>query len=120
MPMVGSLLCLRSKISQVPYSPPQANTLIIDKNGYIGDKKLSLDKTIYATLDNRADFSDKELGQVAIIVPEIGEVEIDGRIYPTVKIGTKTWMAENLQYSDSNLTYKSSFADSGKMTNFAT
>ena len=98
MPMVGSLLCLRSKISQVPYSPPQANTLIIDKNGYIGDKHVAKDLTYYAILDNRADFSQSELGQVTIIVPEIGSVEIGGRTYKTTKIGNQTWLAENLDY----------------------
>ena len=57
---------------------------------------MAKDLTYYATLDSRADFSDKELGQVTIIVPEIGSVEIGGRTYKTTKIGNQTWLAENL------------------------
>ena len=39
------------------------------------------------------------MGQVTIIVPEIGSVEIGGKTYKTTKIGNQTWLAENLDFT---------------------
>lgn len=88
--IVGSLLCFKNPITQVAYAPPSAFTLIIDKNGYIGSKQPAAGNTYYAYLDKQADFSESGLGQVNIIVPEIGSVEIGERTYKTTKIGNQT------------------------------
>lgn len=96
--IVGSLLCFKNPITQVAYAPPSAFTLIIDKNGYIDDKKPTSGNTYYAYLDKQADFSESGLGQV-----QIAEVKIGKRNYRTTTIGQKIWLAENLDYEFNGL-----------------
>lgn len=76
---------------------------VVDSNGYIG-----LDLTNffqyrgstyyynYAILSTGDDFSSKGLGQVTFYTPASNN--IGGRVYNTVVIGGKEWMAENLDF----------------------
>ena len=82
---------------------------IVDDNGYIGlrlndyfphDGGTFLDN--YAVVVSGADFSSAGLGQVTFLKP--GTDSIGGRTYPTVNIGGKTWMAENLDLRTDGIT----------------
>lgn len=103
--IVGSLLCIKSKISLVPYLPPQSNSLIIDNNGYIGYKQTAKDSTYYATLDSSADFSQSELGQVTIIekLNPIGNLVINGHEYGIIKLDNWLIIDRNLTEPIGNL-----------------
>jgi len=82
---------------------------IVDDNGYIGlrlndyfphDGGTFLDN--YAVVVSGADFSSAGLGQVTFLTP--GTDSIGGRTYPTVNIGGKLWMAENLDLRTDGIT----------------
>lgn len=82
---------------------------IVDDNGYIGlrlndyfphDGGTFLDN--YAVVVSGADFSSAGLGQVTFLTP--GSDSIGGRTYPTVNIGGKIWMAENLDLRTDGIT----------------
>lgn len=95
-------------ISNIVPIIPQPKIYVVDDNGYIG-----VDITNYfqysanvvynfAILATGNDYSQKGLGQV-VFAPS-GTNIIGGRTYPTVTIGGKTWLAENLDFKFSGLT----------------
>lgn len=76
---------------------------VVDSNGYIGfdltnffQYRGSTYYYNYAILSTGDDFSSKGLGQVAFYTPASNN--IGGRVYNTVVIGGKEWMAENLDF----------------------
>ena len=81
---------------------------VVDKNGYIGFDLTNYFQSAgatfyynYAILSAGDDFSDKGLGQVTFYATASNN--IGGRIYNTVVIGGKEWMAENLDFRFSGL-----------------
>lgn len=87
---------------------PVSKIYVVDNNGYIGydiTKYFRYDnQTIYynfAILATGNDFSQMGLGQVTL-TPASTDY-IGGREYRTVTIGGVTWMAENLDFRDSNI-----------------
>lgn len=83
--------------------PVSGGIKVVDKNGYIGGDFYGAyypqDYNFYnnfVIVDEKADFSNTELGQVTLLIP--GENEIGGRTYRTVTIGNQTWLAENLDF----------------------
>ena len=94
---MSNLLKYNRRKKIVPISPT-TDIVIVDKNGYIGEKRPNVNTVYFGYLDNFADFSEKGLGQVTIIPIVIGSVEIGGRTYKTTKIGNQEWLAENLDY----------------------
>ena len=83
--------------------PVSGGIKVVDKNGYIGgnfyDAYYPQSYNFYnnfVIVDEKADFSNTELGQVTLLTP--GEDEIGGKTYRTVTIGSQTWLAENLDF----------------------
>ena len=102
----NGVIVRQNTVKQVAYTPPQSSTLIIDKNGYIGDKQQAAGNTYYATVDSVADFSDEQLGQVTLLFPKDDEIAIGGKIYKIIAIGNKIWLAQNLDFNfDGNAVY---------------
>lgn len=98
---------------------PQPNIYVVDDNGYIGMDITKYfqysDNVIYhnfAILDTGNDYSQKGLGQV-VFAPSGTDI-IGGRTYPTVTIGGKTWLAENLDFKFSGLVVGSSGTSSSE------
>jgi len=94
-----SLLQFTKPNRQVAYAPPQAYTLTIDKNGYIGDKKPADGYTHYCFKEIFSDYSQSGLGQVTPLkYSVIGDKEYVTAIMPD----GKEWMAENLDFLPSD------------------
>jgi len=81
---------------------------VVDSNGYIGfdltnffQYRGSTYYYNYAILSASDDFSSKGLGQVTFYTPASNN--IGGRVYNTVVIGGREWMAENLDFKFSGL-----------------
>lgn len=82
---------------------PINKMVVVDSNGYIGFDLTNYFQYggsryyyNYAILSTGDDFSSKGLGQVTIYTPSSNN--IGGRVYNTVVIGGKEWMAENLDF----------------------
>jgi hypothetical protein len=81
---------------------PINKMVVVDANGYIGFDLTNYFQTSGATFYNYAilsagdDFSSKGLGRVTIYTPT-SDV-IGGRLYRTVVIGGREWLAENLDF----------------------
>lgn len=83
--------------------PVSGGIKVVDKNGYIGGdfygpyypQSYNFYNN-FVIVDEKADFSNTELGQVTLLTP--GEDEIGGKTYRTVTIGSQTWLAENLDF----------------------
>lgn len=82
---------------------PIDKMVVVDSNGYIGfdltnffQYRGSTYYYNYAILSTGDDFSSKGLGQVTFYTPASNN--IGGRVYNTVVIGGKEWMAENLDF----------------------
>ena len=82
---------------------PINEMVVVDTNGYIGfdltnffQYRGSTYYYNYAILSTGDDFSSKGLGQVTFYTPASNN--IGGRVYNTVVIGGKEWMAENLDF----------------------
>lgn len=82
---------------------PINKMVVVDSNGYIGfdltdffQYRGSTYYYNYAILSTGDDFSSKGLGQVTFYTPASNN--IGGRVYNTVIIGDKEWMAENLDF----------------------
>ena len=84
---------------------PGGKVLVVDENGYIGNKSLPTyypaAYTSYAFVVSGADFSGEGLGQVTLIEP--GTADIGGRSYRTVTINGVIWTAENLDFKASGI-----------------
>ena len=87
---------------------PINKMVVVDSNGYIGfdltnffQYRGSTYYYNYAILSTGDDFSSKGLGQVTFYTPASNN--IGGRVYNTVVIGGKEWMAENLDFKFSGL-----------------
>lgn len=87
---------------------PINKMVVVDSNGYIGfdltnffQYRGSAYYYNYAILSTGDDFSSKGLGQVTFYTPASNN--IGGRVYNTVIIGGKEWMAENLDFKFSGL-----------------
>lgn len=87
---------------------PINKMVVVDSNGYIGfdltnffQYRGSTYYYNYAILSTGDDFSSKGLGQVTFYTPASNN--IGGRVYNTVIIGGKEWMAENLDFKFSDL-----------------
>lgn len=96
---------------------PINKIVVVDQNGYIGFDLTNYFQTRgatfyynYAILSAGDDFSNKGLGQVTFYTPASNN--IGGRVYNTVVIGGKEWMAENLDFKFSGLTVGQSGASS--------
>lgn len=83
--------------------PVSGGIKVVDKNGYIGGNFYGAYYpqsynfyNNFVIVDEKADFSNTELGQVTLLTP--GEGEIGGKTYRTVTIGSQTWLAENLDF----------------------
>lgn len=88
----NGVIVRQNPITQVAYAPNQNYTLIIDKNGYIGDKKYAAGNTYYATVDRSADFSSSQLGKVTILkqLHPIGTILINGNEYGIIQL--ENWL----------------------------
>jgi len=82
---------------------PVNKMAVVDSNGYIGYDLTNFFQYMgsayyynYAILSEGDDFSDSGLGQVTFYTPTSNN--IGGRVYNTVVIGGKEWMAENLDF----------------------
>lgn len=89
---------------------PIDKIVVVDANGYIGfditnyfQYRGSTYYYNYAILSTGDDFSSKGLGQVTFYTPASNN--IGGRVYNTVIIGGKEWLAENLDFKFSGLAY---------------
>lgn len=87
---------------------PINKMVVVDPNGYIGYDLTDYVQTRgatfyynYAILSAGDDFSSKGLGQVTLYT--LNSNNIGGRIYNTVVIGGKEWMAENLDFKFTGL-----------------
>lgn len=96
---------------------PINKMVVVDPNGYIGYDLTNYFQTRgatfyynYAILSAGDNFSSKGLGQVTFYTPASNN--IGGRVYNTVVIGGKEWMAENLDFKFSGLTVGRSGASS--------
>lgn len=83
--------------------PVSGGIKVVDKNGYIGGDFYGAYYpqsynfyNNFVIVDEKANFSNTELGQVTLLTP--GEDEIGGKTYRTVTIGSQTWLAENLDF----------------------
>ena len=92
---------------------------VVDSNGYIGfdltnffQYRGSTYYYNYAILSTGDDFSSKGLGQVTFYTPASNN--IGGRVYNTVIIGGKEWLAENLDFKFSGLAFGQSGTSSSE------
>lgn len=95
-------------ISNIVPIIPQSQIYVVDDNGYIGmdiTKYFQYSANViyhnFAILATGNDYSQKGLGQV-VFAPSGTDI-IGGRTYPTVTIGGRTWLAENLDFKFSGL-----------------
>lgn len=96
---------------------------VVDLNGYIGfdltnffQYRGSTYYYNYAILSTGDDFSSKGLGQVTFYTPASNN--IGGRVYNTVVIGGKEWMAENLDFKFSGLAIGQASSSSEPRANY--
>lgn len=96
---------------------------VVDSNGYIGfdltnffQYRGSTYYYNYAILSTGDDFSSKGLGQVTFYTPASNN--IGGRVYNTVVIGGKEWMAENLDFKFSGLALGQEVSSSEPRANY--
>lgn len=87
---------------------PINKIVFVDNNGFIGFDVTNFFQTRgatfnynYAILSKGDDYSSKGLGQVTFYTPASNN--IGGRVYNTVVIGGKEWMAENLDFKFTGL-----------------
>lgn len=102
---------------------PINKMVVVDANGYIGfdltnyfQYRGSTYYYNYAILSAGDDFSSKGLGQVTFYTPASNN--IGGRVYNTVIIGGKEWMAENLDFKFSGLAIGQGSSDSEPRANY--
>lgn len=98
---------------------PINKIVVVDSNGYIGfdltnffQYRGSTYYYNYAILSTGDDFSSKGLGQVTFYTPASNN--IGGRVYNTVVIGGKEWLAENLDFKFSGLAFGQSGTSSSE------
>lgn len=106
-------------ISNIVPIIPQSKIYVVDDNGYIGiditkyfEYSVNVIYYNFAILATGNDYSQKGLGQV-VFAPSGTDI-IGGRTYPTVTIGGKIWLAENLDFKFSGLVFGSSGTSSSE------
>ena len=78
-------------------------------------------KTVKLEIEDSGGLTDYTTGQVLVTTIETGTVtDIDGNVYPTVKIGNQWWMAGNLKVTNyRNGDYIPHLTDNAQWTDFA-
>lgn len=101
---------------------PIQKIVVVDSNGYIGYDITNYFNASpnfyynYAILAAGEDFSQSGLGQVTFYTPASNN--IGGRVYNTVVIGGKEWMAENLDFKFNGLTIGQGSSSSEPRANY--